>query len=852
MIEQASTPTSRSPQHRDEAQARFIKILESTTDLVLMSDREGRTLYINKAGREMLGWSEEALAAGTTMSSIFPGWAYAIVSEHAIPSASSLGSWSGETALLTNTGDEIPVLQVLLAHAGIDGEVDFFSTICRDISERKQKELEQIEWSNRYDAAVRASGQVLFDWDSTTGKINYSGAVERVTGYAAEEMDGGLAQLRSMIHPADHPGFDNAVEEALTNHEGFRSEFRIFRKDRREIVLLAQGHFFLDRLGRIGRMVGFLSDVTAERAYERGLQINQERLEQSVTERTHALEQANAELVESARQQEAVARLGQRALMGISLPELMAEAIEVVQIGLQVDCVSVNEWLPDSKVFMCRAQRGWPSEHLFAETQAGAHSQTGYTLTSGQPVIASNYETETRFTPSEACQAAGVQSAISAPIQADSGPFGVLGAFSVKRRTFGQEDVSFLQGVANILSAAIERLRADETARRAQADAEAANRAKSDFLSRMSHELRTPLNAILGFSQLLEMEEHNERQAESIDHISRAGRNLLTLINEVLDIARLDSGRTQSRPEMVKLEPLLAEVVSLNQTIALRNGVTMRIAPLPAGELISKTDHGLLKQVLMNLLSNAVKFNHRDGFATIAVARSGADSWRISVTDTGPGIPPEDLSRLFVPFERLGQKEGGTEGGTGLGLALCQRLVKALDGRIGVTSEAGHGSTFWVEIPACDSVNEEHAIPTPAPERDPAPLEASESAPDRKTILYVEDDLSNYFLLERIIDTRKNLKLLSAIRGSMALDLAKENCPSLVLLDLNLPDITGEDLLDQLKQCPETKHIPVIVVTGEVMSDRAEGLLKKGAVEILQKPYRVQDFLKSLDLHIAK
>ena len=249
------------------------------------------------------------------MADIFPAWAYATLSDQAMPAAYANGSWSGETAVLTRSGREIPVLQVLLAHSGSDGEVDFYSTICRDISERKQKELEQIEWSNRYDAAIRASGQVLFDWDSTSGKISYAGAAERVTGYMPEELIGGLAQLRGLIHADDQAGFDRAIQRAIETREPLRIEFRLQRKDCREVVVKAQGHFFLDRLGRIGRMVGFLSDITAERIYERGVQLAHERLEQSVRERTQELEGANLRMLERARQQEAVARLGQRALM---------------------------------------------------------------------------------------------------------------------------------------------------------------------------------------------------------------------------------------------------------------------------------------------------------------------------------------------------------------------------------------------------------------------------------------------------------------------------------------------------------------------------------------------------------
>ena len=846
MIEPTSQPVITSPHQSEEAQGRFIKILESTTDLVLMADRDGHTLYVNKAGRDMLGWGSEDAPERIPISEILPAWAYALVSEHAMPTAFANGSWSGETALLTRSGREIPVLQVLLAHTGKDNEVEFFSTICRDISERKQKEVEQIEWSNRYDAAIRASGQALFDWDSATGDISYAGALHRVTGYEPEELPGGLAQLRSLIHPDDRESLDTAVEDAISMREGIRGEFRLNRKDGREIAVKMEGRFFIDRQGRIGRMVGFLSDVTAERIYERGVQLTQERLEQSVAERTKELKQAYSELQERARQQESVARLGQLALEGVAIAELMTEAVEVIRSALHAECASVNEWHPEAGTFLCNAHSGWPMGPALAETQAGTRSQSGYTVITGLPVMVSDYETETRFIPSEACRLACIRSALTTPILADKLPFGVLGAFSTKANAFGPEDISFLQNVSNILSAAVQRLMAEETAHRAQGEAEAANRAKSEFLSRMSHELRTPLNAILGFSQLLEMEEHNERQAESIDHISRAGRNLLTLINEVLDIARLDSGRIKIEHEPVEITPLLEELVSYTQSLAAPHRIAIRFTELPANDPVVIGDRERLKQVFLNLLSNAVKYNRPDGSVTITIAPSGADYWKISVTDTGHGIPAESLSRLFVPFERLGQKEGGTEGGTGLGLTLCQRLVKALEGRIGVASAVGVGSTFWVELPALVSVNApaEPEVTISAP-----PSAAADTGKQVRTLLYVEDDLANLSLLERIIETRKDLKCVACVQGGLALALAKEHRPALILLDLNLPDIPGETLFAQLRADPETLHIPIIIVTGEMNSERSENLLRAGAIEILSKPYRIQDFFKMIERH---
>ncbi len=828
----------------EEAKARFIKILEATTDVVAMMDRTGRLLYLNIAGRRLFGWTEDEEAETHKLEEMHPSWAYEVIRHEAIPTAMEIGCWSGEAALRAEGGREIPILQVILAHTDSSGEVEFLSTICRDISERKQKELEQIEWANRYDAAIRASGQLLFDWDSVSGEITYGGDVASLFGCAGDGLAGGMDRLRQFIVPEDLPGFDAAIEAVLLTRDPFRHEFRMRWDSGRELIVNAQGFFFLDRLGRIGRMVGFLKDVTVERTAESAIQIANERLEQRVAERTQALERAAVELQDNARQQEAVAKLGQVALFGLDLPGLLKKAVETVRSVLRADMASVLDFSPDAGVFVVRAQSGWPSEESPPFIKGGMDSQSGYTLRSGKPVVSRDFEREDRFHPSECVRKAGCRSGISAGIQAGERPLGVLCAFSREVRDYSSDEVSFLQSVAYVITSAIERNRVEEDARKAQKDAEAANRAKSEFLSRMSHELRTPLNAILGFTQILEMDAHTPAQAESIQHISRAGANLLALINEVLDIARIESGRMQFHLASVDLIPLLREASAISAPLASSHAVSIQTAgDLPACACIS-ADAERLKQVFLNLISNAVKFNRPEGTVTIAVNRGEDDFWRINVTDTGHGISEEQLDRVFLPFDRLAT----TERGTGLGLTLSKKLVCAFNGRIGATSAVGKGSTFWVEFPAIEP-------PAPQPRDDddastlkPAPKSATVQ---RKKLLYIEDDIANFYLLERIISTRDDIELLPAIQGSIGIDLAREHRPQAILLDMNLPDMTGEQVLQILKADPSTAAIPVIVVTGGLALERPELIHELGAVDILAKPYRIDRLLTLLDSVLA-
>ena len=817
----------------EEAHARFTRILESTSDLVAMSTAGGLLLYVNAAGRQMLEWPPEQTVGGAHLATIHPDWATEIVIEEGIPTAIREGTWTGETALLTRTGNEIPVSQVIIAHCNASGEVEFLSAIMRDIGERKREEVARIEWANRYDAAIHASGQVLFDWNSVTGEITYGGDTVQLLGYEAAEMAGGLARFRQLIHEDDLAAFDQEIQRVIATREPFRLGFRLRHKDGRDLHIDAKGYFFVDREGRIGRMVGFLADVSAQHGAREELAQAQEGLEARVVERTAELAQANTVIAERAMQQSAVAQLGQRALAGTDLEALFDDATALVRTTLKVDLCAVLELTPDGRELVPLGLAGWPGTRTDYRVPADRESQTGYALLVGEPVIVEDMAKETRFAISQPVREIGAVSGISVMIHGGEKPVGVLNAFTLQRRAFTQDDVNFLQSVANVLTAAIERMRAEASVRLAQQEAEAANRAKSEFLSRMSHELRTPLNAILGFTQLLEIDTPSASQAESISHISRAGQHLFALINEVLDIARLESGRLALAPEVVELPPFIREAVALIQPVAQRHGIDLTMDPSCEASRAIFADPQRLKQVLLNLLSNAVKYNRPSGRVIVSSASRG-DRGRISVMDTGFGIAPDKLASLFVPFERLGAESTEIEG-TGIGLALSRGIVDALDGELSVDSVPGEGSTFWIELPLA-------ASPPPVPAVDP-----QERPPQLRTLLYVEDQDLNLRLVERILAHRPGYRLITAMQGGLALDLAREHRPDAILLDLNLPDISGEEVLRRLKADPGMRDIPVIMVSADALGERIEQLLKLGATGYLTKPYKVRELLDTIE-----
>ena len=400
-----------------------------------------------------------------------------------------------------------------------------------------------------------------------------------------------------------------------------------------------------------------------------------------------------------------------------------------------------------------------------------------------------------------------------------------------------------------ILSAAIrdvtDRKRAEMEVESARKEAERANNAKSEFLSRMSHELRTPLNAILGFAQLLELDALSDDQMDSVHHIVSGGTHLLALIDEVLDISRIEAGRLSLSLEPVPVAEVVQETVSLVRPLAAERRVVLQVDHDAPRDALVLVDRQRFKQVLLNLASNAVKYNRPGGSVSFSWAVDGDRKLRLRVTDTGLGIAPEHMGRLFVPFERLATAESDVEG-TGLGLALSQRLVDSMGGRIWAESVRHVGSSFWVELDR--PRGEVHVVAG----------EAASAAQHRQQptlrVLYVEDNLPNLRLVERILARRYRLEMIPTLQGSLAIDLARQQRPDLILLDLHLPDVPGDEVLDHLRADESTATIPVIVVTADATPKRVSELLAKGAFGYVSKPFHVSRFLDLVQeaLHLTR
>jgi signal transduction histidine kinase/ActR/RegA family two-component response regulator len=366
-----------------------------------------------------------------------------------------------------------------------------------------------------------------------------------------------------------------------------------------------------------------------------------------------------------------------------------------------------------------------------------------------------------------------------------------------------------------------------------------ANAAKNEFLSRVSHELRTPLNAILGFAQLLDLEKLSADQHESVHQILRGGRHLLDLINEVLDISRIETGNLSVSLAPVAVDEVLAETSNLISPLAADREIEIASLPLLASPRYVRADRQRLEQVLLNLAANAVKYNRWGGTVAFSCEATDGDRVRIGVADTGPGIAPENLERLFTPFDRLGAERTDIEG-TGMGLTLSRRLIELMGGTLTVDSALGQGTTFVIEVeaakrPAREQTDEGVAAPkVPALETD-------------HTVLYVEDNPSNLRLMERIVSRRLNIELITTSEGRKAPDMVRRHRPELVFLDLNLPDCNGDEVLARLRTEPDTAGVPVVVISADATENQIERLLAAGAQEYLTKPFDVVRVLEVLE-----
>lgn len=774
---------------RTNDQIRFQKALleaqgEASIDGILMVSPTGEILSCNRRFREIWGLPDEILEGRSDREAL--GHAVDLVAdpEHFAARVEHLYAHPEDRAR-----DEIPLRdgRVLDRYSapvrGTDGVVYGRIWFFRDITEARKAE-QALRWSEQRFRSVVENASDLVTLLDPEGVILYqSPAIERTYGYEREELVGRSAF--EFVHPEDITPVVTRLSDLVAHPGETRSsEFRFRHKQGHWVHVEAAGTTLSPTTAAEGVVVNS-RDITDRKRTEMRLRETTRFLENLIASSPGVIFRGSGETMQTT-----YISPNSRSVLGFTPEEFLADP---------------HLWV----------------ERTHPDDREGVGEKLVSAMESGQVQLTYEYRFRNRSN-----EYRNLLASVRFERDPTSGETEVLGY------TF---DVTPLKKAEAALRAA------KEEAEGAREIAERANRAKSEFLSRMSHELRTPMNSILGFAQILARRDLPPDQARGVDHIIRGGKHLLNLINEVLDLSRIEANRHTLSLEPVHAGGLLAEALSMMRPTAAQRGCTLdETLPVEADRYV-RADRQRLTQVVLNLLSNAIKFNRRGGRVWVScevVGRGMEDRLSIAIHDTGTGIAPARMDELFLPFSRLEADEAGIEG-TGLGLALSRRLVEAMNGELRVESEEGKGSTFRIELPITDSPSAGMRL---QPER--APSSGRTPAPERRpaTILYIEDNLANLSLVETILDDRPEIQLIPALQGRLGLELARQHAPDLVLLDLHLPDIPGAEVLRQLRADQATRDTPVVVVSADATPRQISMLRQAGAEEYLTKPLDVERF----------
>ncbi|MFQ5507874.1 MAG: PAS domain S-box protein [Leptospirillia bacterium] len=782
-------------------------VLENATEGIIGVGKNGRITTFNAAAEQMFGMAAER--------AIGQPW-QAMVSGPNGPQTSEENSHRPFETTLTRLDGSVFDAEITVSRVAAQGGSSITIYMVRDVTHRKAAEKSLQQHTATLSRAQRIAQVGHWEWDITTGKLDWSDEIYRIFGLDPQAFEATYDAFLTAVHPDDRQYVIDQVNAAIDPKlkQPYAIDHRIIWPSGEVRTVHEQGEVTFDETtGAALHMVGAVHDITDRKDGEATLAHALEEMEDRVRARTLDLEETNRRLTNEVEQhRETEARMSR-----------FRQALDATS-----DCVFMFE----------------PDTLRFVYVNQGAINQVGYdreTLETMTPLDIKTEYDDGRFR------------ALIAPLI--SGEMEVRHFETVHRHRNGTETpVEITLQYVSIEDAPLfvstvrditERKAAEEKMIAAKETAEYANQAKSEFLSRMSHELRTPLNAMLGFSQLIASDTDDPLtpgQNAHMEEILRAGNHLLDMVNEVLDLTRIESGTLEVFIEPVDVARTVESVLIQFAPMADQYKMSIENHISPTSGCWIQADAARLKEVLNNLVSNAIKYNRPGGTVVLNCEPGPDQTLTISVTDDGPGIPAEQQERLFEPFDRLGWAHSDVEG-TGIGLTITKKLVEATGGQILLESHPNRGTRFEVLYPVTGE-RDTVALDTPVSEVPIATPQAEESP---RVVLYIEDNPASVLLMRETFRNRKDIVLLTEPAGQPGLNTAHEAQPNLILLDINLPDMEGYDVLAELRSASDTHHIPVFGISANSFPEDIERARQAGFDEYITKPFNLATLLSHVD-----
>lgn len=815
-----------------ESEIRFRSAFNNSAIGMSLVSLDGHRLRVNHALCEMLDASEAELLGSSIQSNTHPD---DIATDQALMGQllrKEFTSRQVEKRYITPSGQIVRTLLDIALVKNEHGQPLYFVAQLQNITKRKEAEAALTDSQNRFSFAVEGAGDGIWDWNLPTGEAQLSGHYETMLGYAQGELVPHIDTWLTIIHPNDLPRVVNTLKDYLKGKtSAYFVEHRLRCKDGRYKWILCRGTVVArDKTGKAVRMIGIHSDISANK-----------QMEEKLTQQKKLLDMLHR----------ATTSFVAKADFSKAMNDMLATLLELTEseygfVGEVLYDETDNPYLKTHAI----TNIAWN-----AETQAmfKAHEVNGFefrnlntlfgrVMTSREVVVSNDPASDPRAGGLPPGHPA-MRCFLGVPILLGDE---LLGMYGIANHPAGYsaELLEFLRPFNATYGALIhsKRMTDREQSNRAalieaKDTAERATQAKSAFLSSMSHELRTPMNAIIGFAQVLEYDNAlTADQHDSVHEILKGGHHLLALINEVLDLAKIESGHIDFSIEPTALLALAEDCLQLIAPLLIQRNISIQIKIDPQTSV--RADRTRLKQVLLNLLSNAVKYNRQDGSIEVWAMAGSESHLRINVTDTGLGIAAERLHELFLPFNRLGAEYSGIEG-TGIGLTITRQLVELMGGEVGVSSQLGTGSTFWIELPEVSTLE--------LPGSDLTRSHATTVTDGHHRVLCIDDNPVNLKLMTQLLNLRQNIQLITAHTPELGIELALAHQPDLILLDINMPGMNGYQVMEILRTYARLKSTPVIAVTANAMPrDVARGIAA-GFTHYLTKPLDLGTFLHTLD-----